>query len=129
MQIDHTLICPKGIITIETKTYIGKIYGDGNEKYWRQYIQGNKFGIKRYSPIKQGRAHSAKLHDLLANKGFNRRIDTIVVFAINTIVKVNPKPIPVLYRKQLRDYISRLPDIMSREDIIKYKNEIMNLLL
>lgn len=128
MQIDHTLICPKGVFTIETKTYIGKVYGNGNEKYWKQYIGKNRFGIKRYSPIKQGRAHSAKLYDLLAQQELNRRIDTIVVFAGVAQVKVNPKPIPVLHRKQVYEYISQLPDIMRQEEIEKYKDGIMNLL-
>lgn len=128
MQIDHTLICPKGVFTFETKTYVGKIYGNGDAKYWKQYIGKNKFGIKRYSPIKQGRAHSAKLHDLLVQQGLDRRIDTIVVFAGVAQVKVNPKPIPVLHRKQLREYISRLPDVLSQEDILKYKDEIIKML-
>lgn len=124
MQIDHTLICPKGIITIETKTYFGKVYGNGDDKYWKQYLNG--VSIRRYSPIRQGRCHSVKLHDLLEPKGLSHRIDTIVVFAGLAKVSVNPKPIPVLYRKEINEYIIGLPDMLSSEQIQDYKGLIMN---
>lgn len=123
MQIDHTLICPKGIITIETKTYFGKVYGNGNEKYWKQYING--FTTRRYSPIKQGRGHSVKLYELLEQKGLNQRIDTIVAFAGPAKIIVNPKPIPVIYRRELYDYLSSQPDVLSPEQITEYKDKIM----
>ncbi len=126
MQIDHTLICPKGIFTIETKTYFGKIFGNGNERYWKQYI--NKAPIRRYSPIKQGRRHSVKLFELLKKKGLSKRIKTIVVFAGPAKVKVAPKPIPVLYRKQLYDYLSRKPDTINEKEILDYKAKIFNLI-
>lgn len=125
MQVDHTLICPKGIFTIETKTYLGKIYGNGNDKYWNQYING--FGIKRYSPIKQGRGHSVKLYELLEQKGLSHRIDTIVVFTGLAEVSVNPKPIPVLYRKQLLNYILQQRDILNPSQVQEYKDAILRL--
>jgi hypothetical protein len=126
LQIDHTLVCPKGIITIETKTYVGKVYGNGKEKYWRQYIGKNRFGIKRYSPIKQGRAHSVKLHELLIKRGLDRRIDTLVVFAGTAEIKVRPRPIPVLYRKQLYEHLLNMPDVLSSEEIQNYKEMILD---
>lgn len=30
-QIDHILVCPKGLYTIETKLYDGKVYGSGKK--------------------------------------------------------------------------------------------------
>jgi hypothetical protein len=126
-QIDHVLIGPKGIFTIETKAYVGKVYGNGSKRYWRQYVGKNKFGIKRYSPIKQGRGHSRKLYKLLFEKGFDRRIYTMVVFAGSAQVKVRPQPIPVLYRKEVKDYISELPNILSQEEVNRYRDEIMKL--
>lgn len=127
MQIDHLLICPKGIFTIETKTYLGKIYGNGNEKYWKQYLPGLSYGIKRYSPIKQGRGHSVKLFELLKKDGLNNRINTIVVFAGLAKVSVNPKPIPVLYRKQICDFLSGQQDTLNFSQAQEYKIAIMDI--
>lgn len=35
-QIDHVLICTKGVFVIETKHYNGWIYGDAKQKQWMQ---------------------------------------------------------------------------------------------
>ena len=32
-QIDHVLIGPKGVFTIETKNYVGKVYGNEDKLY------------------------------------------------------------------------------------------------
>jgi hypothetical protein len=122
-QIDHILICPKGVFTIETKTWFGKVYGNGDEKYWRLYI--SKIPIKKYSPIKQGRRHSVKLSESLRQCGSNIYIKTIVVFVGTTKVKVRPQPIPVLRRQELYGYLSRQRDVLSREQVLRYKEEIM----
>jgi hypothetical protein len=37
-QIDHILICTKGVFVIETKHYSGWIYGDAKQKQWMQVL-------------------------------------------------------------------------------------------
>ena len=69
-----------------------------------------------------------KLHELLAQQGLDRRIDTIVVFAGIAEVKVRPKPIPVLYRNQVFKYVSQLPDVLSNEEVTKYKEGVIKLI-
>ena len=103
--------------------WLGKVYGNGNEKYWRLYI--SKIPIKKYSPIKQGRRHSVKLSELLEQCGLNIYIKTIVVFAGAAKVKVRPQPIPVLRHQEVYGYLSQQRDILSREQVLKYKEEIM----
>lgn len=126
MQIDHVLICPKGIFTIETKTYFGSVYGNGDEKNWKLYIGGISRLI--YSPIKQARGHSVKLYELLKKKGFSHRIDSIVVFAGLANVHVQSQPIPVLQCRQLHGYLTGRNDVLSKEQVLEYKGVIMSLL-
>lgn len=37
-QIDHLILSRFGIFVIETKNYHGKIYGNDNMEYWKQYL-------------------------------------------------------------------------------------------
>ncbi|MEG0774821.1 nuclease-related domain-containing protein [Clostridium sp.] len=66
-QIDHVLITPVGLFVIETKNYVGKIYGSPKYNYWNQYINGSKNSF--YSPIKQNEGHIKALKVLLKSYG------------------------------------------------------------
>lgn len=91
-QIDHIVVSPYGVFIIETKNYIGTIYGDDNKqqwtqviatdvRYWRKwyktytYITKNRF----YNPVKQSLGH---LYELKKNLPEYHRLNIvpIVVF-------------------------------------------------
>lgn len=61
-QIDHILISPVGIFVIETKNYMGKIYGNRRTKTWKQYSNGNKNLV--YNPLYQNYGHIQAIKSL-----------------------------------------------------------------
>jgi hypothetical protein len=78
-QIDHIVVCPKGVYTIETKNYRGTIYGNAEKQEWYQVIES--YTTPFYNPVKQGVGHSVALSKYLEESGFNKVwVSTIVVF-------------------------------------------------
>lgn len=67
-QIDHIVICKKGIFVIETKNYSGLIKANPNANYWTQNIGRQEY--KFYSPIKQNEGHLSALRYLLKSKKY-----------------------------------------------------------
>jgi len=63
-QIDHLIISNFGIFVIETKNFLGTIYGGEYTNYWTQKF--NKNYIKKFNnPIKQNSWHIQVLKDIL----------------------------------------------------------------
>ena len=54
-QIDHVLICTKGVFVIETKHYSGWIYGDAKQKQWMQILFKKRSRFQ--NPIHQNYKH------------------------------------------------------------------------
>ena len=77
-QIDHVVVCNKGIFVIETKTYAGRIYGDDSRTEWTQVLQYGRFKNKFYSPVKQNMTHIYELSKRLNN-----------IYLYNCVVFVN----------------------------------------
>lgn len=83
-QIDHIEIRTNGIFCIETKNYIGWIYGNENQEKWTQTLytgEKNYF----YNPLKQNRSHIYHLSKALNNK---YRINSVVVMVNNNADKI-----------------------------------------
>lgn len=64
-EIDILVISKKGLLVFECKNYSGAIYGDGQRKYWIQYLGGRKFLF--LNPTWQNRAHIRHLKELFAD--------------------------------------------------------------
>lgn len=60
-QIDHIVIRKNGIWVIETKNYIGTIYGNRESKEWMQSLNYGKETHKLQNPLKQNQSHIEKL--------------------------------------------------------------------
>jgi hypothetical protein len=106
-QIDHILISPKGVYTLETKHYRGTIYGNADKPKWSQVL--NQHTTNFYNPVKQASGHSAALRAFLRENGFMKVwVNTIVVFSHPQVqLKVASATVPVLYLTELRDYLHR----------------------
>lgn len=119
-QIDHIVICPKGIYTIETKNYQGTIYGNAEKQEWSQVI---KYGYKTsfYNPVKQGINHSVALSRYFEEGGFNNVwVNTIVVFTKPSVkLKVFSPKVPVIYLSELTEFFDKQRQIISHEQCIK----------
>lgn len=62
-QIDHVVLCKYGVFVIETKNYVGWIFGTEQQKNWTQVIYKNK--SRFYNPIIQNKAHMKALKRFL----------------------------------------------------------------
>ncbi|MBN1762167.1 MAG: NERD domain-containing protein [Methanomicrobia archaeon] len=111
-QIDHLVVAPVGVFTIETKNYRGTIYGNAAKQKWSQVI--NHHETTFYNPVKQGIGHSVALSKFLAECGLkNVWVDTIVVFAEPRVnLKVFSPKVPVIYLSELRELLNKQKQVM-----------------
>ena len=68
IQIDHIFISHKGIIVVETKDYVGRIYGDTEGKNWTQVLSYGSVKNSFYNPIKQNETHCNYINKLIGQK-------------------------------------------------------------
>ncbi len=67
-EIDHILICSRGIFVIETKNRSGVIYGDETSNEWKQVLAGGEIIHTMRSPILQNETHIRFVKDILFRK-------------------------------------------------------------
>ena len=106
-QIDHIVVCPKGVYTIETKHRQGTIYGNAENKKWVQVVGRKR--MKFYNPVKQGMRHSLALHRFLKETCKREHwVNTIVVFTHPDVqLKIHSPKVPVIQINELRDFFSK----------------------
>lgn len=120
-QIDHILVCAKGVFVIETKNYSGLIYGNESQREWTQVLQYGKVKNKLYNPVKQNATHAYYIRNILPN---GIPIIPVVVFVQNNVEYVETdKVIGINY---LPDFISIQPSILSAEQINRCYNILLN---
>ncbi len=100
-QIDHVVVCEKGIFVIETKNYDGWIYGSENQKYWTQVIYKTK--NKFFNPIWQNKGHISAIKKGLAK--FDLPIYSVIAFGGGCTFKKIDCETPVMYMGKLKKYI------------------------
>ncbi len=79
-QIDHILINKYGIWVIETKNYIGYIYGEESQREWTQVVAYGNEKHKFYNPVKQNATHIYHLSKYLK---VNNIFQNVVIFLQN----------------------------------------------
>ncbi len=128
-QIDHIVVAPTGVYTIETKNYKGTIYGNAEKQKWSQVIDHHKTTF--YNPVKQGIGHSVALSKFLEESDFKKVwVDTIVVFTEPSVkLKVFSSKVPVLYLSDLRDFLNQQKQVTSPEYCSKIADCVSTLLL
>jgi predicted RNA-binding Zn-ribbon protein involved in translation (DUF1610 family) len=67
-QIDHIIICKKGIFVVETKNYSGQIYGQDNQREWTQVLAYGRKKHQFYNPILQNKSHIYSLSKIIGRK-------------------------------------------------------------
>lgn len=107
-NIDHVLIGPKGIFTIEVKSHRGKVTSDGVT-----LLHGGKSFEKDF--IKQAWAECFAVREILAKWGIdNPKAEPLVVFT-NAFVTMQGKVkgVGVMNLKSLPKFLEHLPDRLS----------------
>lgn len=107
-QLDHLLVSPFGLWSIETKSHLGRIYGKESDKNWTQKKKsdsGKIYSTRFYNPIAQNRVHCKRLQELLREKiGLDIAVNSIVVFTSADQLNIDATT-PVVTPKQLVETI------------------------
>jgi len=113
-NIDHIVISPKGILTVETKSHRGVVSGEG-EMLKRD---GHPF---EKDFIKQAWAEAFSIRDLLASQGISAPKPQPVILFANADVQVR-KPlrgVEIISRRYLPAYLERLQNRMPANEAKK----------
>lgn len=124
-QIDHIVVCRKGVFVIETKNYSGKIIGDDLSKYWIQKLNGRKNTF--YSPIRQNKTHVNAVISLLKKYKYIP-VYSIVVFCGNSDIRKVKCKDQVISIERLNKYIKtyKAENYLNKEDIKNISKIIKN---
>ena len=121
-QIDHIEIRQNGIFCIETKNYIGWIFGSVNQEKWTQTLyNGEKHQF--INPLKQNKSHIYHINEVLGKK---YKINSLVVMVQNNADKVD---IPnVVNLENLKSYLKNFNDgtCYSVEEMDTIYNKLLN---
>ncbi|PSU90593.1 DNA topoisomerase I [Photobacterium kishitanii] len=102
-QIDHVLICTKGVFVIETKHYSGWIYGDAKQKQWMQVLFKKRSQFQ--NPIHQNYKHIKAIQALFDFVPIDQ-IKSLVVFTGDGEFKT-PCPKDVVLLDGIRDWMNQ----------------------
>ncbi len=119
-QIDHVVISNYGVFCIETKSFNGKIYGNGNKSYWSQFLYGNEYLFM--NPCRQNYKHTQAIKECIRKKC----VFSIIVFTHVIEVKVaNTSEVVVGVEDLIRKIMSFHKKILTDNE----REEIYQLLL
>ena len=113
-QIDHIIVSPYGIFVIETKNYVGKIYGNKRMEKWQQYSHGKQYHF--YNPTRQNYAHVKALEELLRIP--SELFKPIVVFSSDCEINIDMDS-PVVTMNDLLDTIYSHKSILIQQSQVK----------
>lgn len=128
-EIDILLISSKGLFVIESKNYIGFIFGDDRRKNWTVSLYAGKdwLGFKQtqkyrfYNPVWQNRGHIKALRNTI---GAAYPVYSVIVFSDRgdlMNIRYNSAESAILQASQLHSFFSTIrmqkADILSPEDM------------
>lgn len=113
-DIDHVIVCPKGLFAIESKHYNGEVFGQGDE--WGYLKRGRAGGFYKGhigNPAKQIKRNvwelKQRLDQILGQRGIDPSgvwIEPIVVFTNpNTILKITEPAITAIKLDSLYNFL------------------------
>ena len=119
-NVDHVIVGPAGVFTIETKTISKPIRGAAQVIYDGKTLTVGGFKPDR-DPITQGRAQARWLRELLQEStGRSLRIQSLVLYPgwfVRTTSNVTRNGVLVFNPKQVPDFLSKCPNLLSAEDV------------
>jgi hypothetical protein len=117
-NIDHVLIGPRGVFTIETKTVSKPARGECRIRVENQQVLVNGHVMDR-DPLRQAKAQAGWLSNFLAQARFKAYVQPVVVFPGWFVEPFDMKAagVWVLEPKGLDKFIGREPEHYSREEV------------
>ena len=130
-EIDAIIICPKGIIVIDVKDYGGKIYGNSNNKYWKQYLSKTAELFNPYNPIWHNDFNIQTISDIVDKKDIS--YFSVILFGDSSKLHIsvsNPKVFisKIKHAKKIIRNIlkSNNPDCLTVDEIDKALSALVN---
>jgi Nuclease-related domain len=117
-NVDHVLIGPKGVFTIETKSHSKPLRGECRVTVKDGAVRANGMLLER-NPIIQAKAQATWLRNFLAESQFKAPVWPVVVFPGWFVEPFDTKAVGawVLELKALSKFIENEPDRLSREQV------------
>jgi hypothetical protein len=124
VQIDHLIISPSGLIVIETKNRVGKIYGKEDDLNWTVVFKYGKEKASMFNPVKQNEGHLKSLEKILSVK---TPMNSIIVFTKNADLReISTQSTPVVYANSLKQFIKEysVASAISSEQVLDIYNQL-----
>ena len=117
-NVDHVLIGPKGVFTIETKTWSKPQRGECKITVVDGIIRANGREMDR-DPLVQAKAQAGWLRQFFAESKFNTFVQPVVVFPGWFVERFDMKKAGawVLEVKALDKFVENEPDRLAREEV------------
>jgi hypothetical protein len=117
-NVDHVLIGPQGVFTIETKTHSKPVRGECKVSVINGVVHANGIVLDR-NPIVQAKAQAGWLRNFLAESQFAVRVWPVVVFPGWFVEPFDSRATGawVLEVKALSKFIENEPERHSREEV------------
>ena len=136
-EVDILFISVKGLFLIESKNYVGWIFGDDRRKEWTVSLYGGKtwFGgrtskkFKFYNPVWQNKTHEKVLRQLI---GRDVPIFPLVVFSDRgdlMNLRYDASSVQIIHTSQLRSFFSYMraeyPDALTEHEVCKLYEQLL----
>jgi len=116
VEIDTLLVCHKGVLVIETKSWCGEVYGDDESPYWIiHYDSGEEY--RRYNPVKQNEAHVNRVREILRERGIKCHPIPYIVFFQGDISNVDSDICFTYGGSDLENDFQALEDVLNDAEI------------
>ncbi|WP_457751833.1 nuclease-related domain-containing protein [Thermococcus sp.] len=116
VNIDHVLVCDRGIFAIETKAYTGVYRADG-DMWYHETMAGKIVPTKSLSRL--AKRNAAMLSKFLREKyGERYFVNPVLVFSGATVFE-GRSTVPVLFPSQICEYVCSLPQTLSGVEVAR----------
>jgi hypothetical protein len=118
-NVDHVLVGPAGVYTIETKTYSKPVKGDATIQFDGETLAADGFLPDR-DPLVQAKAQASWLREIISEStGKTMHVHPVIVFPGWFIEKKagSAKGVWVLNPKALPQFLDQAPGVLSAEDV------------
>jgi hypothetical protein len=118
-NVDHVIVGPAGVFTVETKTYSKPVKGEAKIQFDGETLTADSFMPDR-DPIVQAKAQASWLREIISEStGKTMRVHPVIVFP-GWFIERKPgsaKGLWVLNPKALPDFLDHEPAVLSAEEV------------
>ena len=81
-QVDHVVVTPRGVFSLETKSWRGRLEGEETAAHWRQILDEGREIRRLGNPVRQTRVHAAVVKDVLRAHGLaGIEVQPVLIFS------------------------------------------------